>query len=78
MIQRISAPRWGCNLFGSLEDAERCALDVLRPGSHYYIWRTVDGLYDWSAIPDRLVPWLEQATLVKTTAGSHSEEHTES
>lgn len=63
MSERV-ATRWGCNLFTSADAAEIGAQGTLRAGADYYIWKTVDGFYDWSAIPDVNTPWLETAKLV--------------
>lgn len=59
---------WGrtCNIFGSAADARKSAIVTLRRGALFYVWRTTDGLYDWTATADanQRLPELVGAELV--------------
>ena len=68
VTDRVKSEKYQVNLFATADDAEESAVMTARgrlSRTSVYIWLTDDGLYDWSAIPDRLVPWLKTATLVR-------------
>jgi len=65
--QRVASETWGCNLFATAEDAYRSGMAFLRK-KPIWVWRTTDGLYDWSAIPEPVVPWLIGAARVRNPA----------
>lgn len=55
------------NLFASQQEAYDEAGRGLRRGASFWVWRTTEGLYDYSRIPDPLsldIPWLKGAVLV--------------
>lgn len=55
-----------CNLYGSAEDAKEAGSYIARRGGRCYVFRTVDGLYGFSAIPDPRTPEMRGAELVLT------------
>jgi hypothetical protein len=62
----------GVNLFVHLDDARGEARNTMvrpkskrLPAPQFYLWRTDDGLYTWSAIPDPSTPWSVDAVLVE-------------
>ena len=63
--ERVTSERWQVNLFATADDAERSARSMLRPNSPFWIFRTSDGLFDWSAISRPKVPWKVDAELVR-------------
>lgn len=66
--QRRGCNHYGVNLFATEDDARTAAYDLF--GGPGFIWRTDCGLFDFSAIPDRIVPWSENAELVLTPGES--------
>lgn len=62
----VSSERFGRNFYDTVESAVFSAVRTLRNGAPYFIWRTVEGLYDWTAIPDNLgSSWNDGRVLVK-------------
>lgn len=68
MGERITSTKWGMNLWASVDDAVDSAERNLVRGAGYWVWRTDDGLYDYSApanqTSERLCPHLQDADLV--------------